>query len=143
MKMIFRDFSPGDFEQVNTLWSHIGLGGVHRGDTQEVICRTLDHDGRLLLMIHPDTEEIIGTAWLTVDYRRTYLHHFGIAKAWQGQKLSNQLLEETLIIARKIGYQLKLEVHVTNLAAVHLYKKYGFQYLGEYDVYIVRDVQSV
>jgi ribosomal-protein-alanine N-acetyltransferase len=141
MEMIFRDFSSEDFRAVNELWSHIGLGGTHRGDTLDVITKTLDHGGRLIVMAHQNTAEIIGTAWLTTDYRRTYLHHFGIAKAWQGQKLSNLLLEETLKAAKLMGYQLKLEVHETNQIAIQLYKKHGFQYLGEYDVYIIREMK--
>ena len=43
---------------------------------------------------------------------------------------------------REKGFQVKLEVHVTNLKAINLYKKYGFEYLGDYKVYIIRDIND-
>lgn len=135
-----RDFSPADFESVNLLWSGIGLGGKHRGDTPDIIMKTLQQGGRLLILFVEETSEIIGTSWLTTDSRRTYLHHFGIAENWQGMKLADYLLDETLKIARLIGLQVKLEVHESNMKAISLYRKYGFQYLGDYEVYIIRDL---
>ncbi len=41
------------------------------------------------------------------------------------------------------GYQVKLEVHRSNNVAVELYRKAGFEFLGDYDVYIIRDIQSI
>ena len=40
------------------------------------------------------------------------------------------------------GAQVKLEVHSTNLKAINLYKKLGFKHLGEYNVYITRDISN-
>ncbi len=37
----------------------------------------------------------------------------------------------------------KLEVHRSNKRAIELYKKAGFSYLGDYDVYIIRDATTV
>jgi len=50
------------------------------------------------------------------------------------------LLEKTLAWVRETGYQVKLEVHASNKAAINLYKKYGFKYLGDYRIYIIRDI---
>lgn len=140
--ILLRDYIPADFEAVNQLWSGIGLGGAHRGDSPEVILKTLNQGGRLLILCVSETGEIIGTSWLTTDTRRTYLHHFGIAEKWQGMKLADYLMEGTLRIARQMGLQIKLEVHETNLKAINLYVKYGFQYLGDYEVYIIRDLNQ-
>jgi ribosomal protein S18 acetylase RimI-like enzyme len=41
------------------------------------------------------------------------------------------------------GSQVKLEVHSTNLKAINLYKKFGFKHLGEYNVYIIRDISNL
>ena len=40
------------------------------------------------------------------------------------------------------GAQVKLEVHSINLKAINLYKKLGFKHLGEYNVYITRDISN-
>jgi ribosomal protein S18 acetylase RimI-like enzyme len=41
--------------------------------------------------------------------------------------------------ARESGLQIKLEVHKNNAIARQLYEKYGFKFLGDYDVFIVRE----
>jgi hypothetical protein len=41
------------------------------------------------------------------------------------------------------GLPVKLEVTQAHEPAVRLYKKAGFEYLGDYDVYIIRDIQSI
>jgi len=45
-------------------------------------------------------------------------------------------------LARNKGLQVKLEVHRTNRKAINLYKSEGFQYLGDFDVYIIRDIRK-
>lgn len=90
-----------------------------------------------------DGGRITGTSWLTFDGRRLHMHHFGIIPGHQGKGLSAELLRESLRFVKEKGYQVKLEVHRTNEKAVNLYKKAGFEYLGDYDVYIIRDIQSI
>ncbi|MBC7124579.1 MAG: hypothetical protein H5T24_03030, partial [Bacteroidales bacterium] len=53
------------------------------------------------------------------------------------------LTRESLRFVKAKGYQVKLEVHRNNIAAINLYKQFGFQYLGDYDVYIIRDLNSI
>lgn len=129
------------FEKLNLFWNNTGLGGSHRGDTAEIILDTIKAGGHLLIMVDPN-DEIIGSSWLTNDKRRTYLHHFGIREDLRRQGLANILLEKSLEVARKDGYQVKLEVHRLNEAAIALYKKYGFHDLGNYEVLIIRDITS-
>ena len=52
-------------------------------------------------------------------------------------------MDESLRFVRKKGCQVKLEVHISNLKAVSLYKKAGFTRLGDYDVYIIRDIREL
>jgi ribosomal protein S18 acetylase RimI-like enzyme len=80
---------------------------------------------------------------MTYDGRRIHLHHFGILPEFQGQGLSKLLMDESLGFIRKKGTQVKLEVHRSNVKAINLYKKTGFTSLGDYDVYIIRDVQDL
>jgi len=135
-----RDYRPGDWCAIERIWQKTDLGGAHRGDDATIIERTLSHGGRFLVMERTDTGEVVGTAWLTHDHRRSYLHHFGIAPDYQGKKLSHQLMKAVLAAARDIGLQCKLEVHRENHKAIRLYQQYGFTYLGDYDNYIIRKI---
>ena len=138
-----RDFREGDFEQVSALWVQTGMGHPCRGDDESTIINTINRGGKLLLLEEITTGAICGTSWLTCDGRRMFLHHFGILPAYQGRKLSHLLLKESLLFVKRTGYQVKLEVHDTNLKAVNLYKKHGFERLGDYDVFIIRDISKI
>jgi len=140
---IIRDYIPGDYEDVIELWIDIGLGNSQRGDNEVVIEQTLASGGRLFILADKNSNEIIGTSWLTNDKRRLYLHHFGIKKKYQGKGLSKQLMETSLKFAIDCGLQVKIEVHKDNLVALNLYKRYGFNYLGDYGVYIIRNLKDI
>jgi ribosomal protein S18 acetylase RimI-like enzyme len=138
-----RDYKTSDFDEVNRLWIATGMGGAERGDDNKIIQRTIEGGGKLIILEHSSTKEIIGTSWLTHDNRRIYLHHFGIKPEYQGKGLSKILFNESLNFAKSLGVQIKLEVHKSNLKATELYKKGGFQYLGDYRVYIIRELEEV
>jgi ribosomal protein S18 acetylase RimI-like enzyme len=135
---IIRDYRESDYPSLLSLWESTGLGGAHRGDNDAVILKTLLHGGKLLILERSTDSEIIGSSWLTNDGRRIYLHHFGISPGNQGQGLAKPLLEASINYARSLNLQLKIEVNRQNTVALNLYKKFGFSYLGDYDVYIIR-----
>jgi ribosomal protein S18 acetylase RimI-like enzyme len=141
-EFIIREYTSDDYQEMIRLWESLGLGGAHRGDDSTIIQRTIEMGGKLLLMFEKHTNRMIGTSWLTVDGRRVYLHHFGI-HADQGKKLAVPLLETSLKFAKSTGLQIKLEVHKNNEKALGLYKKYGFTYLGDYHVFILRDISAI
>lgn len=133
------DYTPGDYPALAEMWNELGLGGAHRGDNEAVIekCNTL---GGFLILLKNDDSAIIGSSWITTDGRRCYLHHFGISEKFQGQGLAKLLMNESMERIRGLGMQAKLEVHRDNVKALSLYKRYGYQYLGDYDVYIIRNI---
>lgn len=133
-----RDFYESDYEGVLEVWNATDMGGAHRGDNLEVIKNTINNGGALFVLTEKLSGKIIGTSWISNDKRRLYLHHFGILPYYQGKGLSHLLMEKTMDFARKSGLQIKLEVHKDNSVARILYQKYGFNYLGDYDVFIVR-----
>lgn len=135
---IIRDYCENDYPALLNLWESTGLGGAQRGDDAEVIRRTLQAGGKLFLLEKSSDHGIIGSSWLTNDGRRIYLHHFGISPGSQGQGLAKPLLKASVDYARSLNLQLKIEVHRQNTIALNLYKKFGFNYLGDYDVYIIR-----
>jgi [ribosomal protein S18]-alanine N-acetyltransferase len=138
-----RDYSQGDFKEINQLWKDTGMGGSARGDQEETIELTLRSGGRLFILENCLTKEIIGTSWLTHDQRRIYMHHFGIKPEYQGKGFARMLLKSSIDFAKKSGMQIKLEVHRDNLKAIQMYKKSGFNYLGDYKVYIIRDYNAI
>ncbi|PKP19956.1 MAG: hypothetical protein CVU05_10095 [Bacteroidetes bacterium HGW-Bacteroidetes-21] len=138
--ILLRDFKPEDYPQVIDLWLATGLGGAQRGDNLEVITRTLAHGGKLIILTDTISDKIIGTSWLTNDFRRIYLHHFCIDPAFQGKGLSHPLVIASVDYARLCGLQIKLEVHKDNTKAIELYKKHNFSFLGDYMVYIIRNL---
>lgn len=142
-QFITRDYKPEDFEQVNRVWEETGMGGAVRGDNAQVVDRTIEAGGKLIVLIDTETDWLIGTSWLTQDARRIYLHHFGILPGYQGIGLSKLLLDESLAFAKQLNLQIKLEVHKDNEIATHIYEEADFSYLGDYNVYIVRDVDSI
>ncbi len=142
--MTIREYHKGDFNAIMNLWMATGLSRPERGDDEATVERSIEMGGRMLVMCtEVPAQKIIGTSWMTFDGRRLHLHHFGIDPAFQGQGLAKGLLRESLRFVKEKGYQVKLEVHRSNNVAVDLYRKAGFEFLGDYDVYIIRDIQSI
>jgi ribosomal protein S18 acetylase RimI-like enzyme len=143
MNLSVRDYQPADFPHVIKIWEATGLGSPERSDDHQTIEKTLGLGGKFLILEDSASKQIIGTAWLTFDGRRFYLHHFGIAPEHQHNGHSHFLMKEVMSLIISKGVQTKLEVHNSNTKAVNLYKKYGFSYLGDYDVYIIRDTNKI
>jgi ribosomal protein S18 acetylase RimI-like enzyme len=138
-----RDYWAADYPHVADIWERSGISTPGRGDSAEVIENTLRRNGRLLVLVDKASDTVVGTSWLTNDGRRLYLHHFAIDPVHQGRGFSKPLLRESLKIAKEIGLQVKLEVHRTNVKAISLYTDFGFKRLGDYDVYIIRDLSKI
>jgi ribosomal protein S18 acetylase RimI-like enzyme len=142
-RFIIRDYSSSDYKSIDKVWETTGMGGKERNDDEKTIQGSLDIGGRLLILEDSEDGRVIGTSWMTFDGRRIHLHHFGILPDFQGLGLSDELLRESLKHIKKKGYQAKLEVQSSNLKALNIYKKVGFQYLGDYDIYIIRDINNL
>ena len=140
---IIRDYRSTDYRGVLALWQFTGLGGAHRGDNEKTINLSLSIGGKFLVAEEKATTNIVGTSWMTFDGRRFHLHHFGVKPELQHTGIGTDLAIASLAIAKEKKIQIKLEVHQDNVKAINLYKKLGFEYLGDYDVYIIRDVESI
>ncbi len=142
MAQFVREFKEEDYQDVLHIWNKTDMGGEHRGDNLDVIEDTINFGGKMFIL-EDDDHGIIGTSWITNDQRRLYLHHFGILPEFQGKGYSHILMEKSMEFAMDEGLQIKLEVGCNNHTAKNLYKKYGFKYLGDYDVYIVRNPEDI
>jgi ribosomal protein S18 acetylase RimI-like enzyme len=125
------------YESLLELWNQTGISNPARSDSFEAISHSLRHGG-IILCCHIDGS-LCGSAWLTHDYRRLYIHHMAVQPNMQNTGIGNLLLQESLSIANSLGYQAKLEVHEDNPAARHLYNKHGFTELNGYLVMINRN----
>lgn len=143
LKLNVREYLQEDFNAINQLWKDTDMGGSMRGDNEETIERTIKAGGKLFVLENLLSREIIGTSWLSHDQRRIYIHHFGIKPAFQGKGYAHLLMKASMDFAQSTGMQIKLEVHKDNFTAVQLYKKWGFNYLGDYEVYIIRDYKLI
>lgn len=141
--LIIRQYTQGDFAGIMHLWEVTGMGNANRGDDETIIENSIKMGGALLVMEDKPKKIICGTSWMTFDGRRIHLHHFGILPEYQKKGLSKLLLNESLAFVKQKGYQVKLEVHKENKIAVNLYRKSGFDYLGDYNVYIIRDISKI
>lgn len=141
--LIIRDFQESDYAEIIKFWLVTDMGNPDRGDDLKTIRRTLEMGGKFLVMESKKDKKIYGTSWMTTDGRRILLHHFGILPEYQGRGLSNILLHESLMFVKNAGLQVKLEVHSSNLKAINLYRKFGFKQLGDFNVYIIRDISNL
>jgi ribosomal protein S18 acetylase RimI-like enzyme len=56
----------------------------------------------------------------------------GLRDGYRGVKLGSRLLEAAIAHSRRVGLeQIELAVYTTNIPAIRLYEKYGFQKMGE------------
>lgn len=101
-----------------------------------------------VMYVLEDKNEILGFIdfWITFD--SATIAQIGIRKKYQGQHLSNLLMEEMIddCYAKKV-MNITLEVRTSNLRAINLYKKFGFKGIvikphyydnGEDALYMVR-----
>jgi len=126
------------FADILKIWAETGLANPARADDLATVQHTLDHGGFILVTYEDETPT--GTAWLTHDHRRLYIHHMGVLPEYQNRGIGKALLTEALQIAHELGYQAKLEVFETNEKALHLYYSFGFENLERYYTLIKRKV---
>lgn len=137
-----RDFEANDYDGLSEVWGLTNLGNPQRGDNLEIIMQSIAMGGKMLVATNSDNK-VIATSWMTFDGRRIHLHHFGVHPTYQRKGVGKLLVQESLRFVKRKGYQVKLEVHQSNTAAINLYKQFGFNFLGDYDVYIIRDLSTI
>lgn len=141
--MTIRDYQTADYPGIEKLWKKTGIYTLERGDTADIIEKCNKMGGRFLVMEDPNSDNIIGTSWMTFDGRRLHMHHFAIEPSFQGSGLGRELAISSLDFAREKECPMKLEVHQKNVAAVNLYKSLGFVAFEDYDVYMILNPAAV
>lgn len=136
--MILRDYKKDDYPEIIKLWENTGVGSKKRGDNKDIIEQSIYMGGKFIVV--ESDGQIVGSSWITFDGRRLHLHHVAVLPSYQNRGIGKRLTQASIEFARHKGYQIKLEVHKTNKKAIEIYKKLGFSYLGDYNIYIIRDM---
>ena len=75
--------------------------------------------------------KVIGFAILSVSTEESHLLNIGLAASKRGQGLGKELLEKIIMAAEVMGSKkIFLEVRISNVIAIDLYKTSGFKEIG-------------
>ena len=75
--------------------------------------------------------KVIGFAILSVSTEESHLLNIGLTASKRGQGLGKELLEKIIMAAEVMGSKkIFLEVRISNVIAIDLYKKSGFKEIG-------------
>jgi len=116
-------------------------------DEQQLIERYITEANSVLLVAERDGA-LIGNLDLSGNQRRKLYHvamlGMGVANSWQGKGVGSLLMDAAVEWAEadthlKIVY---LDVYSTNIAAIKLYKKFGFTVCGEIKAYFAGGVMA-
>lgn len=98
------------------------------------ITDTKSQMGNLLALVRGETLLAYGDFWQICD--SSDVNNLAVCKNFRGQGLGTSLMEELIAHSKNLGAsQITLEVRPSNIAAVHLYEKLGFQNQGRRKAY--------
>ena len=82
-------------------------------------------------MVLKEAKQVIGFAILSVSTEESHLLNIGLTSSRRGQGLGRELLEKMIMAAEVMGSKkIFLEVRVSNIIAIDLYKASGFKEIG-------------
>ncbi len=82
-------------------------------------------------LVLKEAKQVIGFAILSVSTEESHLLNIGLTALRRGQGLGRELLEKMIMAAEVMGTKkIFLEVRVSNIIAIDLYKASGFKEIG-------------
>ena len=82
-------------------------------------------------LVLKEAKQVIGFAILSVSTEESHLLNIGLTSLRRGQGLGRELLEKMIMAAEVMGSKkIFLEVRVSNIIAIDLYKASGFKEIG-------------
>lgn len=76
-------------------------------------------------------EQVVGYCGLLRSFEEADITNVAVGEGWRNQGIAGKLLKELMEQGRQQGIErFTLEVRVSNLAAIHLYEKLGFESVG-------------
>ncbi len=125
---MIRLISEEDLDQVVLLEKE--LFGDDSWD-KETFVEQINNNPYASIYIFEDNHKIVGYVDLWIAYENADLANIGVSKQYQGKGIGSQLMEFCERIVNQNNCEnYSLEVRVSNLKAIHLYEKFGFQKVG-------------
>ena len=98
--------------------------------TYNILKEELESENSKYLMAKIDNE-IVGFTGIKIILDEADIMNIVTKKTYRNQGVGTLLLENLISLSKKLNLKaLSLEVSEENLSAIHLYKKFGFKYLG-------------
>lgn len=126
MRINTRTMQPEDIDKVYTIERAAYLTPWTRQILKD--CLRVGYDCRVLELEQTDGQEII--SYIICRYQNNTCHvlNLCVAPAQQGKGYGRYLLQQVIdSLANSVIDSITLEVRPSNLAAIHLYQKMGFQ----------------
>ncbi|WP_339939001.1 GNAT family N-acetyltransferase [Undibacterium luofuense] len=111
--------------------------------------RLRQSSGDDIVLVAVDGEVVVGSAGLHPEKKRRRLHvamlGITVAESHAGRGIGSLLMAELMRLADQWMHLLRIEltVYTDNAAAIHLYRKFGFETEGCLRAYALRDGQYV
>lgn len=98
--------------------------------TYHILKEELENQNSNYLVAKIDNE-IVGFAGIKIILDEADIMNIVTKKTYRNQGIGTLLLENLISLSKKLNLKtLSLEVSEENLPAIHLYRKFGFEYLG-------------
>ncbi len=98
--------------------------------TYHILKEELENQNSSYLVARIDNE-VVGFAGIKIILDEADIMNIVTKKTYRNQGIGTLLLENLISLSKKLNLKsLSLEVSEENLPAIHLYKKFGFEYLG-------------
>ena len=82
-------------------------------------------------IIAKENNEVVGFAGISIIFDEATLNNIVVKKSCRGRGIGGELLEALIEICADLNMKsFTLEVNVSNIPAIKLYEKFGFQNLG-------------
>jgi ribosomal protein S18 acetylase RimI-like enzyme len=124
------NFSTQDFISIKHLATQIGKRYTPLTETEfkDMLASKQTH---IIVAREPKSNTIVGMVLINsyrIPYvKKAYLDDLIVDKAYRGQKIGSQLVEQALDLAKKLGAAyIELTSNPQRLASHKLYEKYGF-----------------
>lgn len=107
-------------------------------EDEKIFLQSLENSTSSMMLVAKHKGKIVGIAGLS-GYPKERMKHRGelavsVLKAFWGNGIASRLMEEILAFAKDVANIeiISLEVRSDNVRAIGLYKKYGFEKIGEF-----------
>ncbi|WP_027089251.1 GNAT family N-acetyltransferase [Thomasclavelia saccharogumia] len=105
------------------------------------LIQEINDDPNSIMIVAKDDDQIVGLVSLNGNSKKRLKHHaslgISVLKDYWNQGIGSNLLSATIGYAIEAGLEIiDLEVVTDNMAAIVLYKKFGFEIIGRYDNYM-------